>query len=168
MMMAKGIRVTLIDSKPSQIEVSGDFGMKVYYGDGTRIDLLRLAGAAEAKAILFCIDGRTLTARRLEPLLEAFPQAAVFVRAFDRLHLIELRALDLKCVIREVFESAVAMGREALALFCIDSEEVDRVEREYRERDVQRLDIQASSGDIHALRERMFGPDNPLADREAR
>ncbi|HEV2864945.1 MAG TPA: monovalent cation:proton antiporter-2 (CPA2) family protein, partial [Allosphingosinicella sp.] len=134
MMMAKGIRVTLIDSKPSQIEVSGDFGMKVYYGDGTRIDLLRLAGAAEAKAILFCIDGRTLTARRLEPLLEAFPQAAVFVRAFDRLHLIELRALDLNCVIREVFESAVAMGREALALFCIDSEEVDRVEREYRER----------------------------------
>jgi glutathione-regulated potassium-efflux system protein KefB len=167
MMMAKGIRVTLIDSKPSQIEVSGDFGMKVYYGDGTRIDLLRLAGAAEAKAILFCIDGRTLTARRLEPLLEAFPQAAVFVRAFDRLHLIELRALDLKCVIREVFESAVSMGREALTLFCIDAEEVDRVEREYRERDVQRLDIQASSGDIHALRERMFGPDNPLADREA-
>jgi hypothetical protein len=49
MMMAKGIRVTLIDSKPSQIEVSGDFGMKVYYGDGTRIDLLRLAGAAEMR-----------------------------------------------------------------------------------------------------------------------
>lgn len=163
MMMAKGVPLTLIDSKPSQIELSGDFGMKVYYGDGMRIDLLRLAGAAEAKALLFCVDGAILP-RKLEPILEAFPQAAVFVRAFDRRHLIELRALDLKCVMREVFESAVAMGREALALFCIDEEEVDRVEREYRRRDQERLDIQASSGDLHALKERMFGPDNPLPE----
>ena len=166
MMMAKGIRVTLIDSKPSQIEVSGDFGMKVYYGDGTRIDLLRLAGAAEMKALLFCIDGPSLTARRLEPILEAFPQAAVFVRAFDRRHLIELRPHDLKFIIREVFESAVTMGREALKLFCVDDEEVARVECEYRRRDVERLDIQASTGDLHALKEQLFRPDNPLADRE--
>ncbi|HEX8641542.1 MAG TPA: monovalent cation:proton antiporter-2 (CPA2) family protein [Allosphingosinicella sp.] len=166
MMMAKGIAVTLIDSKPSQIELSGTFGMKVYFGDGTRIDLLRLAGAAEAKAILFCIDGQGLTPRRLEPILEAFPQAAVFVRAFDRRHLIDLRTLDLQCVVRELFESAVAMGREALALFCIDAEEVGRVEEEYRRRDRERLDIQASSGDLHALKERMFSPENPLADRD--
>jgi glutathione-regulated potassium-efflux system protein KefB len=164
MMMAKGIPVTLIDSKPSQIELSGTFGMMVYYGDGTRIDLLRLAGASETKALLFCIDGQVLTQRKLEPILEAFPQAAVFVRAFDRRHLLELRGLDLKCVVREVFESAVAMGREALALFCVDQDEVDRVEREYRRRDEERLDIQASSGDLHALKERMFSPDNPLPE----
>ncbi len=166
MMMAKGIRVTLIDSKPSQIEVSGAFGMKVYYGDGTRIDLLRLAGAAEAKALLFCVDGATLTARRLEPILETFPQAAVFVRAFDRRHLIELGSVDLEYRIRELFESAVAMGRAALALFCVGQDEVDRVEQEYRRRDQERLDIQASSGDLHALKERMFRPDNPLSDSE--
>jgi glutathione-regulated potassium-efflux system protein KefB len=166
MMMAKGIRVTLIDSKPSQIEVSGDFGMKVYYGDGTRIDLLRLAGAAEMRALLFCIDGKSLTPHRLEPILQAFPQAAVFVRAFDRRHLIELRPHDFKFIIREVFESAVTMGREALKLFCVDDEEVARVECEYRRRDVERLDIQASSGDLHALKERMFSPDNPLTDRD--
>jgi glutathione-regulated potassium-efflux system protein KefB len=166
MMMAKGIPITLIDSKPSQIELSGTFGMKVYYGDGTRIDLLRLAGAAEARAILFCIDGETLTPRRLEPILEAFPQAAVFARAFDRRHLIDLRTVDLKCVVREVFESAVEMGRQALALFCVDDEEAARVEEEYRRRDRERLDIQASSGDLHALKERMFSPENPLADRD--
>jgi glutathione-regulated potassium-efflux system protein KefB len=164
MLMAKGISVTLIDSKPSQIEISGDFGSKVYYGDGTRLDLLRLAGSAEAKAILFCLDGRAPTARRLEPILEAFPQAAVFVRAFDRIHLMELAPLDIKCTIREVFESAVSMGREALALFCVDGEEVDRVEQEYRERDRQRLDSQTASGNIHAMKENMFGPDNPLGE----
>jgi glutathione-regulated potassium-efflux system protein KefB len=140
--------------------------MKVYYGDGTRVDLLRLAGAAEAKALLFCIDDAALTARRLEPILAAFPQAAVFVRVFDRRHLIELRSIDLEYMVRELFESAVAMGREALTLFCIDADEVDRVEGEYRRRDEERLDIQASSGDLHALKERMFRPDNPLADPE--
>ncbi|HEX8380756.1 MAG TPA: monovalent cation:proton antiporter-2 (CPA2) family protein [Allosphingosinicella sp.] len=165
MLMAKGITVTLIDSKPSQIEVSGAFGSKVYYGDGTRLDLLRLAGAADARAILFCLDDRAPTARRLEPILEAFPQAAVFVRAFDRLHLMELAPLDIKCTIREVFESAVTMGREALAIFCVGPEEVDRVEQEYRERDRRRLDSQTASGDIHALKENMFGPDNPLGAR---
>jgi glutathione-regulated potassium-efflux system protein KefB len=166
MMMAKGIPVTLIDSKPSQIELSGNFGMKVYYGDGTRIDLLRLAGAAEAKAILFCIDGTDLTARRLEPILEAFPQAAMFVRVFDRRQLIEFASLDVKLAVRELFESAVEMGREALSLFCVSPEEVDRVEEEYRRRDRERLEIQKTSGDLQALKERMFGPDNPLGERE--
>ena len=134
--------------------------------DGTRIDLLRLAGAGEAKALLFCIDGPPLLSpRKLEPILEAFPRAAVFVRlrptAPDRPRddRPQLR------VVREVFRSAVSMGREALALF-VDSAEVERVEAEYRRRDAERLDIQASSGDLHALKERMFSPDNPLAEKE--
>jgi voltage-gated potassium channel Kch len=164
MMIAQGVPVTLIDTDIEMIDVAGEFGAKVYYGDGTRLDLLRLAGAAEAKALLFCIDG-ALPRRRLEPILEAFPQAAILVRAFDRRHLMELAPLDLKSTIREVFESAVAMGREALALFCIDAEEVDRVESIYRERDRERLDSQTASGDLHAMSDTMFSPDNPLADR---
>ena len=163
-MMAKGIPVTLIDSKPSQIEVSGSFGMKVYYGDGTRIDLLRTAGAADAEAIFFCQDGPPIQARRLEPILEAFPQAAFYVRAFDRLHLIELSDVDLKGVTREVFESAVCMGREALLGFGVEPEEAERVVAEYRERDRQRLEGQSSSGDLHALRETMFSPDNQIEE----
>ncbi len=168
MMMAKGITVTLIDSKPSQIELSGSFGMKVYYGDGTRLDLLRLAGAADAQALLFCQDGAPILARRLEPILEAFPQAAVFVRAFDRRHLMELSSLDLKSTIREVFESAVAMGREALLAFGIDEREVERVEEDYRDRDRVRLEGQSRSGDLHALKENMFGPANPIEGGEAK
>ena len=162
MLMAKGVSITLIDSKPAQIEIAGDFGMKVYYGDGTRLDLLRLAGAADAKALLFCIDG-ALPPRRLQPVLEAFPQAAVLVRAFDRRHLMELAALDLKGTVREVFESAVCMGREALGLFCIDDEEAARVEQEYRERDRQRLDSQTAANDLHAMKDLMFTPENQIA-----
>jgi glutathione-regulated potassium-efflux system protein KefB len=167
MLMAKNFGVTLIDSKPSQIEMSGSFGSKVYYGDGTRLDLLRIAGAGEAKAIFFCVDGRTLTARKLEPILEAFPQTAIFVRAFDRLHLIELDRLDVAGTVREVFESAVCMGRSGLAAMGVEEEEAERVEREYRERDLQRLERQASSGDLHAMKERIFGPGNALGERES-
>ncbi len=162
MLMAKNISVTLIDSKPSQIELSGSFGAKVYYGDGLRLDLLRLAGAAEARALLFCLDGSNPTSRRLEGILEAFPQAAVFVRAFDRIHLIELAQTDLAGTVREVFESAVLMGKEALRVFDISDEEVARVEQEYRQRDSERLVGQSQSGDLHTLKERMFGPDNAL------
>jgi glutathione-regulated potassium-efflux system protein KefB len=165
MLMAKGISVTLIDSKPSQIELAGTFGSKVYYGDGTRLDLLRIAGAGEAAALLFCVDGNALTARKLEPILEAFPQAAVFVRAFDRVHLMELAPLDIKGTVREVFESAVAMGREALTLFLDDAEEAKRVEREYRDRDSERLQHQTESGDLHAFKESMFSPENAIAAR---
>lgn len=163
MLMARGISLTLIDCKPSQIETSGSFGMKVYYGDGTRLDLLRLAGAETAQAILFCIDDGP-AARRLEPVLHAFPQAAVFVRTFDRKHLIELDNLDLAGSVREVFESAVLMGREALAAFGVDAEEALRIEASFRERDAERLRGQSAAGDLHALKDRMFRPGHPLPE----
>ena len=116
MLMAKRIGVTIIDKKPSMIERAEEFGTKVYYGDGLRIDLLRTAGAETAKVIAFCNDneGGELTREAVKAVLEAFPQAAVMVRAFDRLHLIELDGLDLAFAQRELFESAVAMGRAAL------------------------------------------------------
>jgi glutathione-regulated potassium-efflux system protein KefB len=164
MMMAKNVPVTLIDSKPSQIEVSGSFGMKVYYGDGTRVELLRLAGAADARVILFCIDDAKPRRRKLEAVLEAFPQAQVYVRAFDRLHLMDIAGLDLAGTVREVFESAVSMGRAALLTLGVSPDETDRIEQAYRDRDIERLQSQSESGDLHALKDRMFRPDNPLGE----
>jgi glutathione-regulated potassium-efflux system protein KefB len=168
MMMAKGIGVTLIDKKPAQIELSGEFGTKVYYGDGLRLDLLRLAGAETARVIAFCNDNRggELTADAVGAVLEAFPQAAVMVRAYDRLHLIELDALDIAFAEREMFESAVAMGRAALKASGIERSEIERVDREYRMRDCERLERQAKTGDIKAGWERAFTPDRALPDEE--
>ena len=74
MLMAKRIPVTIIDSKPSQIELSEEFGTKVYYGDGTRVDLLRTAGAETAEGILFCQDDQELTRDKLEAVFTSFPQ----------------------------------------------------------------------------------------------
>jgi monovalent cation:proton antiporter-2 (CPA2) family protein len=164
MLMAKRVPVTLIDLKPRQIELADEFGTKVFYGDGTRIDLLRTAGASEAQAILFCNDGEALDRATLARVLEAFPQAAVMVRAFDRRHLMELDGLDIAFAQRELFESAVTMGRAALKSAGIEAAEVERVEREYRLRDCERLERQSRSGDLHAGADVSFGVDRPLGD----
>ena len=170
MMMAKSIGVTLIDKKPAQIELSGEFGTKVYYGDGLRLDLLRVAGAETARVIAFCNDnqGGELTADALSAVLKAFPHAAVLVRAYDRLHLIELDPLDLTFAERELFESAIVMGRAALKASGVEPAEVDRVDREYRMRDCERLERQTETGDIKAGWERAFTPDRALPDDGAK
>jgi len=167
MLMAKRVGVTLIDKTPSMIETAGEFGTKVYYGDGMRIDLLRTAGAETARAILFCNDNRDgeLTRGAVKRVLEAFPQATVMVRAFDRRHLISLDGLDLAHAQRELFESAVLMGRKALKAVGIDAGEIDRVDSEYRLRDCERLERQSEAGDLHAGEERSFGPGRSLPDQ---
>ena len=167
MLMAKQVGVTLIDVEPELIELVEEYGTKVYYGDGMRIDLLRTAGAETAQAILFCNDNKddALTREALSRVLEAFPQAAVLVRAFDRRHLISLRGLDLAFAQRELFESAVTMGRAALRAVGVEGQEIERVEREYRLRDCDRLERQTATGDLHAGEDRSFSPDRSLPDQ---
>ena len=165
MLMAKSIGVTIIDKKPSQIELSQEFGTKVYYGDGLRLDLLRLAGAETATVIAFCNDneGGEMSREAVGKVLETFPQAAVIVRAFDRRHLIQFRELDLAFAQRELFESAVLVGKAALRASGIAQAEIERVEREYRLRDCERLERQGASGDLHAGADRSFAS-GPLPD----
>jgi monovalent cation:proton antiporter-2 (CPA2) family protein len=164
MLQAKRIPVTLIDSKPAQIELADEFGTKVYYGDGTRLDLLRIAGAESAEAILFCHDDPDFNADQLRPVLAAFPQALVMVRVYDRRQMIALDGIDVPLMQREVFESAVVMGRAALRRLGIAEREVTRVEREYRLRDSERLQLQSREGDLHAGKERSFGAERALED----
>ncbi|CAA9503360.1 MAG: Inner membrane protein, KefB/KefC family [uncultured Sphingomonas sp.] len=166
MLMAKRIPVTIIDADAEQIEVSEEFGTKVYYGDGTRIDLLRTAGADTAEAILFCHDSRDLTRAQLEGVLESFPHAQVLVRVYDRRQIVEFAGIDVAFMQRELFESAVVMGRQALLKLGVPEAETDRVEHEYRQRDCERLELQRSTGDLYSGRERIFGVDRPMQDEE--
>ncbi|MBB3983555.1 monovalent cation:proton antiporter-2 (CPA2) family protein [Sphingobium fontiphilum] len=158
LLMGHGFAVTLIDKKPAQIEVSSRFDMNVYYGDGTRIDLLRRAGADEARLIAFCIDDPTLDGRLLEPIAEAFPQAALMLRAFDRRQLLAVQTLDLAGVVREVYESAVAMGVQSLQVLGVPDEQVEEVERQYRANDRELLDLQIQHGDLLVAKDLMFRP----------
>ena len=89
-LMAGGIPVTLVDSDVEMIDVAERFGAKVYFGDGTRLDLLRQAGAAEAELILFCLDGEQIEPEFVHAVHKAFPQAAIYVRGYDRRSVMKL------------------------------------------------------------------------------
>jgi CPA2 family monovalent cation:H+ antiporter-2/glutathione-regulated potassium-efflux system protein KefB len=162
-LIAAEIQVTLIDTDVEMIDVAEGFGAKVYFGDGTRIDLLRQAGAAEAELIAFCIDGDQITEEFLHGVHAAFPQAEIVVRAFDRRTMVKLKDAPVRKVVREVMESAVVMGRVALQALEVSRGDIERAESAYRARDKERLTAQYQSGDIRAARDRIFT--QPARDR---
>jgi len=150
--------VTLIDKKPSQIELSSRFDTKVYFGDGLRVDLLRRAGADEARLIIFCIDDASVDAAALRPIVDAFPNAKVLMRVFDRRQLLAVEGAGVDGVIREVFESSVAMGLTALRYLDVDPREMEDVEATLRHLDETRLQAQIDEGDISAGMDHSFKP----------
>ncbi|WP_443971287.1 cation:proton antiporter domain-containing protein [Sphingobium sp. CR28] len=162
MLWRQGTRVTLIDQKPAQIELSGQFNTKVYYGDGTRVDLLRRAGAEDASLIAFCHDDRNFGPKAMKPIVEAFPQAAIFVRAFDRRQVIAFDGMEIAHVQRELFESSVAMGRMALAELGVSPDEVAEIEHQYRLNDQARLDKQLAEGNLLAARDLIWNPSRAM------
>ena len=156
MLIAAEIEVTLIDTDIEMIDVAEGFGAKVWFGDGTRIDLLRQAGAAEAELIAFCIDGDQLSEDFLHAVHTAFPQADIHARVFDRRAMVNLRDAPLKSVAREVLESAVALARSALEGLGASLEDIDRAEDTYRSRDRERLSVQLATGDLRAAHDRIL------------
>jgi glutathione-regulated potassium-efflux system protein KefB len=128
------------------IQAAGNFGFKVYYGDGTRLDVLRASGAAKAEAILVCVD-KPETADRIVELCKAeFPLAKLFVRAFDRGHSLRLIKAGVEYHIRETFESALAFGRAVLISLGADEADAAETIEEVRRRDEERLELQITGG----------------------
>jgi glutathione-regulated potassium-efflux system protein KefB len=166
MLLAQGIQVTLVDTDIEMIDVAGSFGAKVYYGDGTRLDLLRQAGAADAELILFCQDGDQIDAELIEAVHAAFPNASIFARAYDRRSVLKLKGAPVAGVVRELLESAVKMARLAMESAGVDEEEADRTEALYRKRDRERLKAQVEAGDLRAQNETIITEPEQLSDEE--
>ena len=147
MLAARGVQVTSIDLDAEIIDVSKRFGIKVYFGDGKRMDILRAAGIDHAGLLIFAIDGAWDPVATLSPIRQQWPELPVLARAFDRTHLLALRRAGVETVVRETFESGVRMGREALAALGTPPSIIDAIEAEFRRRDTERLDLQLCSGD---------------------
>ncbi|OYW86763.1 MAG: hypothetical protein B7Z20_06685 [Sphingobium sp. 32-64-5] len=165
MLMGHGFAVTMIDRKPAQIRFSDQFDMKVHYGDGTRVDLLRSAGGDEARLIAFCIDDPALDERLLAHVKETFPNAAIVVRVFDRRQMISLHDVNLGGVVREVFESAIVMGRLSMQLLGVRPEEITEVEQQYRQNDRTRFEVQREKGNLFAAKHLMYRPGRTMTLR---
>ncbi|HML15256.1 MAG TPA: monovalent cation:proton antiporter-2 (CPA2) family protein [Xanthobacteraceae bacterium] len=151
-LVAEGVDVTAIDMSAGMIQNAARFGFKVYYGDGTRLDVLRAAGAANARVIALCIDDKRAATRIVEMARAEFPGVKLFVRSYDRVHSLELIAKGVDYEMRETFESALAFGRHTLEELGLDATRAGEVEEEVRRRDHDWLALQ-QAGDAYTAAE---------------
>ena len=145
-LIARGHSISIIEKDPEMIRDADEFGFKVWYGDGARLDILHAAGAGEAGVVLAVADDKDAVTRIVELMKAEFPMVPVLARSFDRQHALELTEAGADYLIRETFESAFAMGREALLRLGDDPEEVDTVMTQLRARDVERFELECVSG----------------------
>ncbi|KAF1020865.1 MAG: Glutathione-regulated potassium-efflux system protein KefC [Paracidovorax wautersii] len=156
-LLARGVEVSIIDNDTSMIKAAASFGFKVYYGDGTRLDVLHASGAGTAQAILVCTDRPEATLRIAELVHHTFPQARLLVRAFDRGHALKLVELGVDYQIRETLESALLFGEEALRLLGVPDDQAAEIADDVRRKDAERFELQVANGDLKAGRNLMRG-----------
>lgn len=114
LLAANGFKSTVLDSDIEQIELLQRFGRRVHYGDATRLDLLRQAGADRARMLIVALDDREKTVELVETARKAFPNLTILARAWDRRHAYDLLSNGADAVERETFEAALALGSTAL------------------------------------------------------
>jgi len=145
-LLARGHALSIIETNTTLIRDSSDFGFKVYYGDGSRLDVLHAAGAEHAKAIIIAIDDEKASHAIAELVRHEFPQVPVLARAMDREHAVDLIKAGVEYQIRDTFESALLLGERALVTLGDTPEEAERIKSEVRSRDAERLDIEICGG----------------------
>jgi glutathione-regulated potassium-efflux system protein KefB len=155
-LLARDVDVSIIDMDVEMIQAAGDFGFKVYYGDGARLDVLRASGAANAETILVCVDRPEIADRIVELVKAEFPLTKLFVRAYDRGHAIRLVQAGVEYQLRETFESALVFGHQVLIDLGFTHEQARETIEDVRRRDEARLDLQMVEG-IMAGRSLMRG-----------
>ncbi len=144
-LLGRGIDVVIIDNDPGRIRAASKFGFRIYYGDGTRLDVLRAAGAKNASVFAVCTARRSAD-KAIDIIQAHFPLARIHARASDRVHTLALRRRHVDFEIRETFESALRFGRETLIALGNSPEEADEMIEVIRRRDEERLLLQESEG----------------------
>ena len=114
MMLAQGIPCTVLDHDAEMVEAARSFGYRVFYGDASRLDLLRTAGAARAKVLVLAVDDVQQSLKIVDLVREHFPNLAIIARARDVTHWNQLRDRGVMRVERELFESSLRSARSVL------------------------------------------------------
>lgn len=151
LLKADGVETTLLDHDSGQIELTGRFGNKVFYGDASRVQLLQAAGAEEARLLVIAIDDRDKAVKMVVSAREFFPHLKLLARAYDRSHAYELMEAGAEVVTRETFGSALVMGEEALKLLGYSDARAYRIMRAFKQHDEEGLQkLYEVWGDDHA------------------
>ena len=114
LIQAGGLSATVLDHSADAVESLRKFGWRTYYGDATRLDLLRTAGAAKARVIVVAIDGIEQSLKVVDLAKEHFPQAVLVTRARNAQHWYQLHARGVEHIERETLDSALMSGRTVM------------------------------------------------------
>ena len=161
-LLAHGIQVSIIESNPDRIRDAARFGFKIYYGDGTRLDILHASGAGHADAILVCTDTAGTTSHIVQLLKSEFPLVKVLARAYDRGHALQLIKQGVDFQLRETAESAFVFGEAALRALGVADDTARAVSDDMRRRDAERLELQ-TLGDLYAGKDLLANNTLPAA-----
>lgn len=137
---ANRIKVTILDLDPEMVDVLGRLGVKVYYGDASRIDLLHAAGVEHCKLFVLAVDDKEEATKIAENVRHNFPNVPILARCRDRGHYWELRALGIQKVFRETFSSAYETGIEALKVLGYRAHTAHRLARKWRDHEEKVLE----------------------------
>jgi voltage-gated potassium channel Kch len=134
-----GIAFTALERNPGQVEVVRRFGNKVYFGDPTRLDMLRAAGAETAKLIVIALDDPPGVVRTVEMVKRNFPDLAILARARNRWYAHLLMDRDVDGLVRETFYSSLQLAQQALTLLGIGEAAAERAVTLFRDHDEKTL-----------------------------
>ena len=137
MLSSQGLKVTVLDHDPDSIEALRQFGFRVFYGDATRLDLLRTAGAATAKAIVVAVDDIEQSLKIVDLVQKHFPQARIIARARNVNHMYQLLDRKVEHIEREVFESSLRSARSVLEVLGWPAHEARESAMRFRHRNIR-------------------------------
>ena len=136
---SSGYHTVVLDYQSEQLEMLRAFGIKVFFGDATRPDLLHAAGIDEAKMLVIAIDDKENATELVRYVSRHYPHVYIVVRAFDRHHVYELWAAGARDIIRETSDSAIRAGRSALEALGVHPYDAERQTRGYVINDRQQM-----------------------------
>lgn len=138
-MLSQGVKVTVLEKSPDQVEAVGRFGFKAYFGDATRMDLLRSAGIHEASMLIVAIDDADAAVDIVKQAKANFPKLKVFARARNRRHAYELHRAGVDYYHRETLDSSLTLAHDAMIAMGHSKADMDRKAKKFRAHDIATL-----------------------------
>lgn len=140
LLVASDVRTVVLDHAASQIDMLRQLGIKTYYGDASRQELLHAAGIEQARVLVVAIDDRDRSVQLVEQVRRHYPRVKILARAYDVNHLYLLQRAGADLAVRELFDASLAVGSEALRTLGVHPFKVEKMVRAFRLHDQQGLE----------------------------
>ncbi|HEY0015715.1 MAG TPA: monovalent cation:proton antiporter-2 (CPA2) family protein [Longimicrobium sp.] len=135
LLAANGVGTTVLDVDSDRVELLRSLGLRVYYGDASRHDLLRAAGAERARLLVLALDTPERTRDLVKTARKHFPHLVILARAFDWADAHDLIASGVTHVYRESLDSSLRMGQDALGMLGFRAHQAHRAAQKFRRHD---------------------------------